>query len=187
MASTPKTAEELEAAFRKSEVYKRNLADIAEYERQLERTEHSDARQFQEAVGQWKSRHVSNKSSYTVSFPRQVMACFKREAWLLWGDKTSLYTKVFIIISNGLIVGSLFYGESLDTSGAFSRGGALFISILFLGWLQLSELMKAVSGRVVVARHKYVPSNRTEKPTDRSVQRVRLLSTIRSRDCSSPA
>jgi hypothetical protein len=138
-------------------------------------------------VGQWKSRHVSNKSSYTVSFPRQVMACFKREAWLLWGDKTSLYTKVFIIISNGLIVGSLFYGESLDTSGAFSRGGALFISILFLGWLQLSELMKAVSGRVVVARHKYVPSNRTEKPTDRSVQRVRLLSTIRSRDCSSPA
>lgn len=84
------------------------------------------------------------------------MACFKREAWLLWGDKTTLYTKVFIITSNGLVVGSLFYGESLNTSGAFSRGGALFISILFLGWLQLSELMKAVSGRVVVARHKYV-------------------------------
>jgi ABC-type multidrug transport system permease subunit len=62
-------------------------------------------------------------------------------------------TKFFIIISNGLIVGSLFYGEKLDTSGAFSRGGALFFSILFLGWLQLSELMKAVSGRSVVKRH----------------------------------
>ena len=85
------------------------------------------------------------------------MACFMREAWLLWGDKQSLYTKFFIIISNALIVGSLFYGESLDTSGAFSRGGALFFSILFLGWLQLSELLKAVSGRVVVARHKYEP------------------------------
>jgi ATP-binding cassette, subfamily G (WHITE), member 2, SNQ2 len=157
MASTPKTAEELEAAFRNSETYKRNLAEIAEYERQIEQTEHSDARQFQEAVGQWKSKHVSNKSSYTVSFPRQVVACFKREAWLLWGDKTSLYTKFFIIISNALIVGSLFHGESLDTSGAFSRGGALFFSIVFLGWLQLSELMRAVSGRVVVARHKYVP------------------------------
>jgi ATP-binding cassette, subfamily G (WHITE), member 2, SNQ2 len=150
-------AEELEAAFRISDIYKRNLADIAEYECQLERTEHSDARQFQEAVGEGKSKHVSSKSSYTVPFPRQVMACFMREAWLLWGDKQSLYTKFFIIISNALIVGSLFYGESLDTSGAFSRGGALFFSILFLGWLQLSELLKAVSGRVVVARHKYEP------------------------------
>jgi len=77
-----------------------------------------------------------------------------REFWLIWGDKQTLYTKFFIIISNGLIVGSLFYGEPLNTAGAFSRGGALFFSILFLGWLQLAELMKAVSGRVVVARHK---------------------------------
>lgn len=30
----------------------------------------------------------------------------------------------------------------------------MFFSILFLGWLQLTELMKAVSGRAVVARHK---------------------------------
>lgn len=58
------------------------------------------------------------------------------------------------IISNALIVGSLFYNEPLDTEGAFPRGGALFFSILFLGWLQLSELMKAVSGRAVVARHR---------------------------------
>lgn len=83
-----------------------------------------------------------------------MLACVKREFWLLWGDKTSLSTKYFIIISNGLIVSSLFYGESLDTSGAFSRGGALFFSVLFLGWLQLTELMPAVSGRTVVARHK---------------------------------
>jgi ABC-type multidrug transport system ATPase subunit/ABC-type multidrug transport system permease subunit len=97
---------------------------------------------------------VSKKSSYTVSFVRQVLACVQREFWLLWGDKTSLYTKYFIIISNALIVASLFYGESLDTSGAFSRGGALFFSILFLGWLQLTELMPAVTGRGIVARHK---------------------------------
>lgn len=58
------------------------------------------------------------------------------------------------IVSIALIVGSLFYGEPLSTDGAFTRGGALFFSILFLGWLQLSELMKAVSGRAVVARHR---------------------------------
>jgi ATP-binding cassette subfamily G (WHITE) protein 2 (SNQ2) len=154
-ASTPKTSEELELAFRKSDIYKRTLVDVAEYEGKLKQSDHEDARQFKETVGEGKSnsKFVSKRSSYTVSFPRQVWACSLREFWLLWGDKTSLYTKLFIIISNGLIVGSLFYGESLNTSGAFSRGGALFFSILFLGWLQLSELMKAVAGRVVVARH----------------------------------
>jgi ATP-binding cassette, subfamily G (WHITE), member 2, SNQ2 len=78
----------------------------------------------------------------------------RRQFWLLWGDKTALYTKFFIIVSNALIVSSLFYGESLGTSGAFSRGGVLFFSILFLGWLQLTELMPAVSGRTVIQRHK---------------------------------
>lgn len=83
-----------------------------------------------------------------------TIACTRREFWLLWGDTTTLYTKFFIIISNGLIVGSLFYNQPYNTAGAFSRGGSAFFSTLFLGWLQLGELMKAVSGRVVVARHK---------------------------------
>jgi ABC-type multidrug transport system ATPase subunit len=151
--STPKTPEDLERAFRQSSHYKTVLEDIADYETYLKESNFEDAREFENAVQEGKSKRVSKKSSYTVSFPRQVLACTKREFWLLFGDTTTLYTKVFIIISNGLIVGSLFYGESADTSGAFSRGGALFFSILFLGWLQLTELMKAVSGRAVVARH----------------------------------
>ena len=49
---------------------------------------------------------------------------------------------------------SLFYGQSLDTSGSFARGGSLFFSILFLGWLQMTEMMSAVSGRVIINRHR---------------------------------
>lgn len=153
-ASTPKTAEELEAIFRKSDAYKRILDDVALYERQLAESQLADTRRFQQTVGESKSRTVSKKSSYTVSFPKQVAACVRREAWLLWGDKTSLYTKFFIVISNALIVSSLFYGESSGTSGAFARGGVLFFSVLFLGWLQMTELMPAVSGRTMIKRHK---------------------------------
>lgn len=153
-ASTPKTAEALEQVFKSSETYKRILNDVSVYEKRLEDTQQEDTRRFESSVAQSKSKTVSKKSPYTVSLVRQVAACVKREFWLLLGDKTSLYTKYFIIISNGLIVSSLFYGESLDTSGAFSRSGALFFSILFLGWLQLTELMPAVSGRGIVARHK---------------------------------
>ena len=153
-ASTPKTPVELEKAFKQSPHYQRVLEDISDYERHLEQTNYQDAKQFEDAVQEGKSKNVRKKSPYTVSFTRQVMACVRREFWLIFGDTTTLYTKLFIIISNGLIVGSLFYGEPLNTEGAFTRGGALFFSILFLGWLQLTELMKAVSGRAVVARHK---------------------------------
>ncbi|OCL11346.1 ABC drug exporter AtrF [Glonium stellatum] len=152
-ASAPKTPEELEKAFKSSSNYRKVLHDIEDYEETLRRTDYVDAKEFEKAVHESKSKTVPRKSSFTVSFIRQVLACSRREFWLIWGDKTTLITKFFIIISNGLIVGSLFYGESLDTSGAFSRGGALFFSILFLGWLQLSELMRAVSGRAVTSRH----------------------------------
>lgn len=119
----------------------------------LRESDHADAKEFKQTVQEGKSKTVSKRSPYTVSFIRQVLACTKREFWLTWGDKTSLYTKFFVIISNAFIFGSLFYGQTTDTMGTFSRGGTLFFSILFLGWLQLSELMKAVGGRAVIARH----------------------------------
>ncbi|KAG4442743.1 hypothetical protein IFR05_001760 [Cadophora sp. M221] len=149
----PKGPVELDKAFRESESYKDVLKDVDEYEKMLHETDHADAREFKQSVAEMKSKHVSDQSIYTVSFFRQVLACTKREFWLTWGDKTTLYTKFFIIISNGLIVGSLFHGQTLDTSGAFSRGGAIFFSVVFLSWLALGELMKAVSGRTIIARH----------------------------------
>jgi len=149
----PRSSEELEKAFKSSEHYQQVLADVEQYERGLKESDYADAKEFERTAQEQKSKTVTKKSSYTVSFVRQVMACTKREFWLIWGDQTTLITKYFIIVSNGLIVGSLFYGQSLDTSGAFSRGGTIFFSILFLGWLQLTELMKAVSGRAVVDRH----------------------------------
>lgn len=151
--SAPKTAEELERAFRESPLYQANLDDVADYKRQLSESDYANTKQFEGAVQEAKSKHVSEKSPFTVPFYQQVLACTKREAWLLFADKPTLWTKLFIIISNGLIVGSLFYGQPETTEGAFTRGGAVFFSILFLGWLQLSELMKAVSGRAIVKRH----------------------------------
>lgn len=150
----PKGAVELEQAYLNSQAYQNVLKDVKDYEGLQQETNHADAREFKETVEEGKSKHVSGRSPYTVSFVRQVLACTQREFWLTWGDKTTLYTKFFIIISNSLIVGSLFYGQPLDTDGAFSRGGTVFFSILFLGWLQLTELMKAVSGRTIIARHK---------------------------------
>ena len=153
-AQAPKTAEDFERVFKNSANYKKVLADVEEYEQHLNRTDFVQAREFKQSVKQQQSKHVSPKSSFTVSLWRQILACTQREFWLVWGDKPTIYTKFFIIVSNGLIVASLFYGQPLNTEGAFPRGGTAFFSILFLGWLQLSELMKAVTGRVVIDRHR---------------------------------
>jgi ATP-binding cassette subfamily G (WHITE) protein 2 (SNQ2) len=150
----PKTAAELEKVFRASPAHQKVLTDVDDFEKYLQDSGHADAHVFQESVHDSKSRRVPKRSNYTVSFWKQVLACTRREFWLIWGDKTELYTKYFTIISNGLIVSSLFYNTPASTSGAFLRGGVVFFSVVFLGWLQLSELLKAVSGRVVVARHK---------------------------------
>ncbi|KAL8947098.1 MAG: hypothetical protein Q9222_006581, partial [Ikaeria aurantiellina] len=152
--SAPRTAADFERIFKNSEAYKKVLADVADYENYLQNTENEDARQFKQSVQQQKSKTVPKNSSFTVSLWRQVLTCTARELWLVWGDKPTLYTKYFIIVANGLIVGSLFYDQPDSTAGNFPRGGTLFFSIVFIGWLQLSELMKAVSGRVVIARHK---------------------------------
>ena len=149
----PRTPEDLEKAFRNSDAFKKVLAEVNEYEKYLSESKFADAKGFKKSVKEQKSRTVSKKSNYTVSFFRQVIACTRREFWLILGDTATLYTKFFIIISCSLIIGSLFHGQPDTTAGAFSRGGTAFLSILFLGWLQLSELMKAISGREIISRH----------------------------------
>jgi len=72
-ASVPKSPEELERAFKNSHHYKKVLQDIEDYENQLKRTEHADAKEFKQSVRESKSKTVSKRSSYTVSFPRQVL------------------------------------------------------------------------------------------------------------------
>ena len=149
----PRTPEELEAAFRASDDYQVLLGDVASYKQSLQQTDYEDTKRFEGAVQKAKSKHVSDKSPYTIPFHHQVWNCFKREAWLLLADTTGLWTKIFITVSCAFIVGSLFYNINTDTSGLFARGGTIFFAVIFLGWLQLSELMKAVSGRTVVNRH----------------------------------
>lgn len=150
--TAPRTAAELEEAYFASSAHQNVLKDVRDYE--AHPSQPSNVSDFQQAVTESKSKYARDQSLYTVSFYRQVVNCTKREFWLLFNDWEAIYTKTWVILLNAFVVGSLFYGASNDTSGAFGRGGGIFFSILFLGWVQLPELMKAVSGRTIVQRHK---------------------------------
>jgi len=134
---TPKTAEELEKAFKESNLYSSLLEDVTAFDKELEESDLGDAKTFKDSVALQKSKTVSGHSNYTVSFVRQVVACTRREFWLLKGNPTAIITKILISTSVAFILGSLFYNTPDDTVGMFSRGGSLSISLLFNSWLQL--------------------------------------------------
>lgn len=160
---TPKGAIELEKAFRSSEHYEELQKEILEYESGLSGlgvpTSGGSASDplkgsFKNAVRASKSRFVPQTSSYTISFPRQIYLCAKRQWWQLKGHPLPFYIKTVSTIVNALLIGSMFYAQPETSSGAFSRGGFIFYSAILLGWIQLAELEDAFSGRVIVNRQK---------------------------------
>lgn len=151
---TPKTAKDLAVEYRKSSQYRDVCKEIEEYEASLQTSNSAPATEFRKNVRSGKSKTVPKSSQYTVSFFRQVIACTYRQAWRTNADRESLATKTFINISNAFLVGGFFFQLPPTSAGAFGRGGALFFSVLFNGWLQMSEIGVAFEGRPIVERHK---------------------------------
>lgn len=157
----PKGAEALEQTFRTSSLYNDLQSNILQYENGLSTTRPGslttipeDPESFKQTVRASKSRYVPTKSSYTISFPKQVLICVKRQVWQMKGNMTALYIKTGSTIINALLIGSMFYDQPTTTEGAFSRGGFIFYSAVLLGWIQLAELEEAVQGRNIINRQK---------------------------------
>ncbi|KAM0326619.1 hypothetical protein ACHAQA_006488 [Verticillium albo-atrum] len=153
----PKTAEELEAAFRASEHYQRLLEDVEQYDQEHRAESDPDEKHktFEDTVQNSKGKHVKDKSPYTISIARQIAAATQRQAWLFWGDLGTFYTKLIIIVVNALIVGSLFFEiESGATSSAFAMTSLAFFSVAFIGWLEFAVLAPAIMGRATIERQR---------------------------------
>jgi ABC-type multidrug transport system ATPase subunit len=95
----PRSAEDFQRAYRNSEVYRENLLDIEEFEREVK--EHEDKRE--------EARRRAPKKNYTVPFHHQVMILTERQFKIMYGDKGTLIGKWAILTFQALIIGSLFY------------------------------------------------------------------------------
>jgi len=131
----PRNADELGDIFLKSEQYRRNLAEIEEFE--------------QETKVQVEARHeaqgkATRRKNYTIPFYKQVLACTHRQFLVMIGDKQSLAGKWGGILFQALIVGSLFYDLPDTALGVFPRGGVIFFTLLFNALLALAELTVSI-------------------------------------------
>lgn len=95
----PRTAEEFQALYRQSDVFKATMADIEDFEKELRETESE-----REAA-----REQMTTKNYTVPFWKQVMILTHRQFLVMFGDRAALIGKWGIIIFQALIIGSLFY------------------------------------------------------------------------------
>ncbi|KAL9110908.1 MAG: hypothetical protein Q9227_004523 [Pyrenula ochraceoflavens] len=141
----PRSAEQFAEAYRKSDIYQRNLSDINAFEQELEVQRRERLANQSEAT---------KKKNYTISFYKQVLACTQRQFLVTIGDRASLIGKWGGIVFQSLIVGSLFYNMPKDASGVFPRGGALFFILLFNALLALAELTASFSSRPIMLKHK---------------------------------
>ncbi|KAL6712243.1 ATP-binding cassette transporter snq2 [Coniothyrium glycines] len=141
----PRTGAQFGEAFANSEQAHDNLAEIDEFEKETNR----QAEERHEA-----QTKATKKKNFTLSFPKQVAACTRRQALVMIGDPQSLVGKWGGIFFQALIVGSLFYNLPNTAQGVFPRGGVIFFMLLFNALLALAELTAAFESRPILLKHK---------------------------------
>ncbi|KAJ3194389.1 hypothetical protein HK101_002862 [Irineochytrium annulatum] len=93
------------------------------------------------------------KGPYAIYAYKQAWLLMKREAQIIRGNPSVVIIRYASAIIMSLIVGSVFFQLPTDTSGAFTRGGAIFFALLFNSVTALSELPKILDGRPVQYKH----------------------------------
>lgn len=149
---TPSTSDALVEAFDASPFATRLESEMSSYKAQMEMEKHTYD-DFQIAVKESK-RHAPKRSVYSIPFYLQVWALMKRQFLLKWQDKFALFMSYATSITIAIILGTVWLKLPLTSSGAFTRGGLLFISLLFNAFQAFGELASTMIGRPIVNKHR---------------------------------
>ena len=147
----PRNVEELEAAFNRSEYARQLELEMRDYRGRLKEEQHI-YEDFQIAVRENK-RHAPKHSVYSIPFHMQVNALTQRQFLLKWQDKFSLVVSWITAIAIAIILGTVWLNLPRTSAGAFTRGGVLFIALLFNAFEAFGELGSTMVGRPIVNKH----------------------------------
>jgi ATP-binding cassette, subfamily G (WHITE), member 2, SNQ2 len=151
LSQVPTTPDQLVDAFANSQLNTRLDHDMQQYERETAEETHKH-QNFIAAVTQSK-RHTSG-SVYSIPFYLQVWMVLKRQFILKLQDKFSLTISWTTVLLIATLLSTLWLDLPETSSGAFTRGGIMFISFLFNGFQAFGELSGSMLGRPVLAKHR---------------------------------
>ncbi|KAG0380213.1 hypothetical protein BGX24_009550 [Mortierella sp. AD032] len=161
IASMPRTPEQFEVIYRQSTIYEDTVRTMKNYEAYIADTVKKD--DFVEATRQNKQKHVSISNPYTITYWNQIWAMTIRQVQLTLGSIGSLISRYGTMIIKAAVVGTCFLLLPTTSSGAFTRGGVLFFSLLFNALISQAELPQALQGRPILYKLKnyamYRPSS----------------------------
>ncbi|OPB40694.1 ABC drug exporter AtrF [Trichoderma guizhouense] len=109
---------------------------------------------FKESVAFEKNKHLPKNTVLTTSFMAQLKACTIRQYQILWGEKSTFLIKQVLSLAMSLIAGACFYNSPATSAGLFTKGGAVFFSLLYNCIVAMSEVTESFKGRPVLVKQK---------------------------------
>ncbi|KAG2159222.1 ABC-2 type transporter-domain-containing protein [Suillus bovinus] len=148
----PRTAEEMAAHFRVSQLGHLNRQAIDEYRAlHVGKPDHQEAYRLSAVMEH--SDHAPKNSSYTISIPMQIRAVMIRRMQIIKGDLSAQVVQLCAQIFQAIIMGSVFLKLPDATSGFFSRGGVLFFALFFGALSAMAEIPALFAQRPIILRH----------------------------------
>lgn len=151
--NVPSTPQALVDAFQTSTHSKSLDKDMQTYraEVQHEKQMYDD---FEIANQEAKRKYTPKSSVYSIPLHLQIWALMQRQFLLKWQDKFALSVSWITSTGIAIILGTVWLKQPKTSAGAFTRGGLLFISMLFNGFQAFSELAGTMIGRSIVNKHR---------------------------------
>ncbi|WFD22771.1 hypothetical protein MEQU1_001448 [Malassezia equina] len=150
----PQTPEDMAEAFRASPIGQANAAEVDAYITELESKSHDELAAHLNKTREQRTRRVSKRSMYMLSWPQQIRLAIKRRAQIAWGDWQTALILSGSVIFVSLIIGSAYFQMANDSQAMFSRSGVLFFSLLYNIFSAMAEVPANYQQRPVVIRHK---------------------------------
>ncbi|PTU20673.1 hypothetical protein P175DRAFT_0458220 [Aspergillus ochraceoroseus IBT 24754] len=147
----PRNADAILAEYQHSQTYSQMISEYNYPTTDLAR-ERTEA--FKESVAWEKSGQLPKNSALTTGFGAQLLACTIRQYQILWGEKSTFLIKQVLSLVMALIAGSCFYDSPDNSSGLFTKGGAVFFALLYNCIVAMSEVTESFKGRPVLVKHK---------------------------------
>ncbi|KAF7189916.1 ABC multidrug transporter atrF [Pseudocercospora fuligena] len=151
-SNVPSTPDALVNAFDNSKYATQLRDEMEKWQVRVEEEQHV-YEDFKTAVLQGK-RHAPQKSVYSIPFHLQVWALMKRQFILKWQDRFSLVVSWITSIVIAIVLGTVWLQIPKTSAGAFTRGGVLFIALLFNCFQAFGELASTMLGRPIINKHR---------------------------------
>ena len=151
--NSPYDPDSLAKAFDESVFATKLSEEMVQYRKEIENEKEVYA-DFETAHQQGKQKHTMKSSVYAAPFYLQVWALMQRQFLIKWQDKFSLVVSWITMIVVAILLGTVWLDLPETSAGAFTRGGVLFISLLFNAFQAFGELASTMLGRPIVNKHR---------------------------------